>query len=255
MRISIDISNRCSKECDFCYNGSHRAGGEVWQPDEVVRLMRDCAENGLKAVSLGGGEPFEYPGIFYIIANLTPILFVSVTTNGIPLQNSRTWDALMQNKPDKIHITVHNPENDEETCAALHFIGLLKKEGIRAGVNLLISSNKIPAAKRLFCLLEENGISRNEVILIPRKYNLQPSPQEVAEVAGNKPFQAPTCLNVCRPSKRFVSVSWDKCVSFCSYSPSRAAMETISYKGITDALRTITFKTCRNEGFGYMDRF
>jgi Predicted Fe-S oxidoreductases len=245
-RLSIDLSNRCSKQCDFCYNHSHSAGSTIWMPQEIIGLLKDCAANGLQAVSLGGGEPFEYEGVFEIISAMTPHLFVSVTTNGIPLRNGETWGRLLQHKPDKIHFTIHNPEDEEDLANALSLIGALRKEGIRTGINLLVSSDKIPQAKHLFRRLERSGISREEVILIPRRYALQPTPAEMAEVAGNKPFQSPSCLTQCKPSERFASISWDKKVNFCSYSPSKVPLPEISYDGIINALRSINFKICQN---------
>ena len=83
--ISIDLSNYCSKACEFCYNKSNPDGIIEWQPNDVISFGLDCAANNVQAISLGGGEPFEYKGIFEIISALTPKLFVSVTTNGIPL--------------------------------------------------------------------------------------------------------------------------------------------------------------------------
>lgn len=242
--LSIDLSNRCSKACNFCYNSSSALGETRWTPQEVIDLMTDCYENGVQAVSLGGGEPFEYEGIFEIVSALVPLLFVSVTTNGLPLKNPQTWSKLLKNKPDKIHFSIHDPENEDEIGNALHFIDLLRAEDLRAGINLLVSSDKIPATKALAQRLAETGISRKEIIFIPRKFAMQPTPQQIAEIAGDEPFQSPSCLTACRPSQRFCSLSWDRRVNFCSYSPSKAALREISYQGITDALNSITFKSC-----------
>ncbi|MDR1737408.1 MAG: radical SAM protein [Candidatus Symbiothrix sp.] len=244
-RLSIDLSNRCSKQCEFCYNHSSVSGSTLWLPSEVIDLVKDCAANGLQALSLGGGEPFEYEGIFEIISALTPIVFVSVTTNGFPLRNKKILKKLLQNKPDKIHFSIHNPENSDEVDNALYFIELLRRENIRAGVNMLVSADKIQAATQLFQRLENSGIQRNEIILLPRKFNFQPTPQQVSQVADGKPFQSPSCLTQCQPSKRFCSLSWDKQVNFCSYSPSKALLQGFTYQGIINALNTITFKTCQ----------
>ena len=243
-RISIDLSNRCSKACDFCYNHSFADGKVEWQPQEVIDLMKDCIENGLQSVSLGGGEPFEYEGVFEIISALTPLAFVSVTSNGLPLKNIEVWNKLMKNRPDKIHFTIHNPENEDDVNNALCFVNLLKRENIKAGINLLVSSDKIEEAKILTKRLIQLGISRKEIIFVPRKLSLQPTPEQILEVADNEPFQAPSCLMACKPSERFCSISWDKKVNYCSYSPSKAKLQEISYKGIINALHSIDFKSC-----------
>ena len=244
-RLSIDLSNRCSKACNFCYNRSFADGKTVWQPQEVVDLVKDCVKNGLQAVSLGGGEPFEYEGVFEIISALTPHVFVSVTSNGLPLYKRKIWKKLLKNKPDKIHITIHASHDEEKVCNTLHYIDYLEEENIKAGINLLVSFDKIEETKQLaHRLINDFGISRKEIIFIPRRFSLQPTPQQVLEVAGNEPFQSPSCLVACKPSERFCSLSWDKRINFCSYSPSKATLQEISYNGIINALNSINFKSC-----------
>ena len=71
-RLSIDLSNYCSKQCSFCYNHSTKEGNTLWKPSEVIAFASDCVKNGVKAVSLGGGEPFEYDGVFEVIDALYP---------------------------------------------------------------------------------------------------------------------------------------------------------------------------------------
>ena len=216
----------------------------MWQPQEVVDLVKDCAKNGLQAVSLGGGEPFEYEGVFEIISALTPILFVSVTSNALPLKNREVWSNLLINKPDKIHFTIHSSDDEEEVDNVLYFIELLKQETIKTGINLLVSSDRIEKTKQLTQRLVRLGISRKEIIFVPRRFSLQPTPQQVLEAAGHEPFQSPSCLVDCRPSERFCSLSWDKQVNFCSYSPSKATLQEISYNGIINVLDSINFKSC-----------
>lgn len=243
-RLSVDLSNRCSKACDFCYNHSSAGGDILWQPEELIRMVRDCVGNGLKAVSLGGGEPLEYPGVFEVIAALTPLLFVSVTTNGLPLAATEILRQLKQNKPDKIHFSIHAPDNMDDIRRALNFCHKLKNEDIRTGINLLVSADKIPETKRLTAYLLSAGIARDEIIFIPRKYSLQPTARQLSEAAGNAPFQSAACLTGCKKSHRFCSVSWDKQVSFCSYSPSKAPLREYSHRGIISALETVKLKNC-----------
>ena len=59
-RISIEVTNRCAKACWFCYNHSQPEADGRWEPDDLSRFVLDCAANGVKAVSFGGGEPLQY---------------------------------------------------------------------------------------------------------------------------------------------------------------------------------------------------
>ena len=85
-RISIDLSNYCTKQCDFCYNHSTKEGNVLWTVEELIPFILDLHEHGIEAVSFGGGEPFEFDGIFKLISSLMSEMYVSVTSNGLPLE-------------------------------------------------------------------------------------------------------------------------------------------------------------------------
>lgn len=125
--LSIDLSNYCSKGCKFCYNRSNSAGNTEWKVDEVIAFIKDCVANGVQAVSLGGGEPFEYDGVFRVLEAIYPLCYVSVTSNGLPLENAVIWQKLTMVKPDKIHLTIHNPDNESEVTRVLNRLDCLKK--------------------------------------------------------------------------------------------------------------------------------
>ena len=82
--LSVDLSNYCSKQCPFCYNHSNREGSTQWKPQEVIGFTSDCIAHGVESVSLGGGEPFEYEGIFEVIDALYAQCYLTVTSNGLP---------------------------------------------------------------------------------------------------------------------------------------------------------------------------
>jgi MoaA/NifB/PqqE/SkfB family radical SAM enzyme len=243
-RISLDVSNQCSKACTFCYNQSTAAGHTVWQPSEIINLAANCAENGVKAFSLGGGEPLEYKGIFEVISALKPHVFVSVTSNGLPLLNQSIFGELLKNPPHKIHLSIHSATNISDVIQTIGIAQKLKSSGIKTGINLLVSSNELAQAKALTKKLYQNGFTAKEIIFIPRKYSFSPTANEVANVAGKKYFQSAACLYACAVSLRYCSISWDKKVNYCSYSPGKSALKSLDYIGIINALKNINFKTC-----------
>ena len=57
--------------------------------EQVIDFASDCIGHGVKAISLGGGEPFEYDGVFDVIDALYPKCYLSVTSNGLPLENEQ----------------------------------------------------------------------------------------------------------------------------------------------------------------------
>lgn len=241
--LSIDLSNYCSKECSFCYNHSRKEGNTVWKPEEVVSFASDCIANGIKAVSLGGGEPFEYSGIFSIIDALYPQCYLSVTTNGLPLEQKNVWDNLMLHKPDKIHVTVHQPQDEKEVARVETLVIKLSETGIKPGVNLLVGADKVEDARNVYARMQRI-IGAEQIIVIPQRFGNTPTPKALAQVAGGKPFQSPSCLLACNRPENFVSVSWNKKVNSCSYAKGKASLETLDYKGLLSALKSVKWEPC-----------
>ncbi len=239
--LSIDLSNYCTKQCSFCYNHSNREGNVLWTPDEVIAFATDCVRNGVKAVSLGGGEPFEYDGVFQIIDELYKVCYLSITSNGLPLEKSEIWSQLMSHKPDKIHLTIHNPDNREEVARVQGQLQKIKETGIKPGLNLLVGADKVEFAKSVFERMT-TFLNPDQIILIPQRFSNTPTPKQLASVAGGKAFQSPSCLLKCERPADFVSVSFDKKVNSCSYANGKQALKTLDYKGLIEALNAVDWK-------------
>lgn len=242
--LSIDLSNYCSKQCLFCYNHSRREGNTLWKPQEVIDFASDCISHGVKAVSLGGGEPFEYDGVFEVIDALYPKCYLSVTSNGLPLENERIWGMLNVHKPDKIHVTIHQPENDVEVMRVERQVQQIASIGIKPGVNLLVGADKIKFAKKVYNQLIEI-LNNDQIILVPQRFSNTPSPKQLASVAGGKPFQSPSCLLKCQRPTNFCSVSWDKKVNSCSFAPNKEQLKSLDYRGVIEALEQVKWKSCQ----------
>ena len=247
-RISIDLSNYCTKQCDFCYNHSTKEGNVLWTVEELIPFILDLHEHGIEAVSFGGGEPFEYDGIFKLISSLMSEMYVSVTSNGLPLENESVFAELLENKPDKIHITIHHPENKEEVERVIRLVKKISEVGIKSGVNLLVSDFNAVEAKSVYAELLSNGITSDRIILIPRRFTCMPTSKQLSEVAQGKPFQSPSCLTGCKKPTEFCSVSWDKKVNWCSYASGKQPITELSYKGLMDALNQVEFECCYDKG-------
>ena len=241
--LSIDLSNYCTKQCSFCYNHSRRDGNTLWMPEKVISFASDCIANGIKAVSLGGGEPFEYEGLFDVIDALYPKCYLSVTTNGLPLMDENVWKNLLQHSPDKIHITIHNPDNNNEVKRVEEQICKLQKTNIKPGVNLLVGADKIEYAHDVYQHLL-SIIQADQIIVIPQRFSNTPTPKQLAFVANNKPFQSPSCLLGCKRPETFASVSWDKKVNSCSFAGGKEPLLSLDYSGLLQALKKVKWCSC-----------
>ena len=241
--LSIDLSNYCSKQCPFCYNHSTREGNTLWQSQEVIAFATDCIRNGVKAVSLGGGEPFEYDGVFDVIDALYPQCYLSITTNGLPLEKEQVWNNLLTHKPDKIHVTIHQPENPQEVERVMDLVQRIAGTGIKPGVNLLVGADKIDKVATVYQQLSQI-LTPEQIILVPQRFSNTPTPKQLASVSGGMPFQSPSCLLQCNPPQNFCSVSWDKKVAPCSFAPCKEPMPSLDFAGLTIALSRVNWMSC-----------
>jgi MoaA/NifB/PqqE/SkfB family radical SAM enzyme len=242
-RVSIEVTNRCAKACDFCYNHSLPGGATRWTADELVAFASDCAANGVKAVSFGGGEPLQYDGLFEVFERLRGVLFRSMTTNGLLLSNG-TLDRLVQAAPDKVHVSIHFPEREAEVNRVIGQVRELAERGIRSGVNFLVARPTLDAARRAAELVRSAGIGNDRIVYLPMRVKNTPTPEEMGSVAGAARFQSMSCLMSCAKSPRFCSVGWDKSVAWCSYTETRRPLPELSYLGLEAALDGLGLKFC-----------
>ena len=173
-------------------------------------------------------------------------MYVSVTSNGLPLEKEEVFSKLLQNKPDKIHLTIHHPENKAEVERVIKLVKRIASEEIKSGVNLLVSDFNLEQAKQVYSNLLLNGITSDRIILIPRRFTCEPSVKQLSGIARGKPFQSPACLTGCKQPKEFCSVSWDKKVNWCSYATGKQLIKELTYNGLMNALNKVQFGCCKN---------
>jgi sulfatase maturation enzyme AslB (radical SAM superfamily) len=241
--ISIELTNRCAKACWFCYNHSLPEGGTRWAADEVVGFVRDCADNGVKAVSFGGGEPLQYPGLFEILERLDGTLFRSLTTNGLLLHGD-TPGQLVAARPNKVHVSIHFPDRPTEVSRVIGQVNELAARGLKSGVNFLVTRTNLPAAREAAERVRRAGIGNDRIVYLPMRGRDTPTPNDLAAVAGNTPFQSMTCLTKCGPSPRFASIGWDKSVAWCSYTVSRRPLPELTFAGLVAATTGLGLEFC-----------
>ena len=242
-RISIELSQRCSKACWFCYSRSHEGGGTRWTAELLTHLILDCARHGVRAVSFGGGEPLESPLLWPVLERTRGRLFRSLTTHGLGLREPSLLTRLRAAAPDKVHISIHFPGNDAEVARVIEQVHTLARHGLRSGVNLLVRRARLEQAARAAARLREAGVDNKRVVYLPMRGQDTPSARELAALAGG-PFQSMSCVQRCGVSPRFCSIGWDQKVAWCSYTTSRAAPPSLSYAGLVQALAGLDLRPC-----------
>ena len=89
--IRISITDRCNLRCVYCMpeEGVESVGhNEILKFDEILRICRVLAKNGLKNVKITGGEPLVRRGAANLIKQIKDIEgieSVTITTNGVLL--------------------------------------------------------------------------------------------------------------------------------------------------------------------------
>ncbi|MBP0005443.1 MAG: radical SAM protein [Cyanobacteria bacterium SBC] len=244
-RLSIEVTNQCSKHCNFCYNNSRSTGETMWTPDELVTFVSDCVESGTQAVSFGGGEPLEYPGLFEVLERLEGLVFRSITSNGLLLRG-RCLDDLVAARPDKVHLSIHFPDKVAEVDRVILQVQALAKLGIRSGINLLVDRSNLMAAIQAAQKIREAGIGNDRIVYLPMRKSNTPTPQDILRVANGQPFQSMSCLTNCHRSPRFCSISWDKKVAWCSYTVARRPLSSLTARGLNKALQNLPLIFCKN---------
>jgi sulfatase maturation enzyme AslB (radical SAM superfamily) len=248
-RLSIELGERCSKGCAFCYNGSHRDGDTSWTADALIELVVDCAAHGVKAFSFGGGEPLEMPELLWpVLAALRGVAFRSLTTNGLPLDPAAIA-ALADAAIDKVHISIHNPHDAREVARVIAQVHALAAAGVRSGVNLLVRRSSLDAARAVAAELRASHIDNRRIVYLPMRGRDVPSAAEVAAVAAG-PFQSTTCLAACGESPRFASISAHRTIARCSYTIARRALAAPSHAAVIAALDGLGLVDCAETAGG-----
>ena len=243
-RISLEPSRFCSKGCAFCYNGSSPRGREGFTAAEVLSLAVDCAKHGVRFLSLGGGEPLEWPGLLEVLDGLRGVLGRSFTTNGLELQKRPAlFGELVRVRPDKVHVSIHAVENAREVARVTEQVRALDELGLAAGVNLLVRQSHLVEARAAVETLAQAGITRERIVFLPSRGvpGQTPSPEDTAWVATGvrvkgPPFMSMSCLNGCAKRERFVSIGADKTIAWCSYTVSRRKLAGLRHADLVAAL-------------------
>lgn len=179
-----------------------------------------------------------------MLEQLSGTLFRSVTTNGLPLLKPEVFDALVRARPDKVHVSLHFADREEEVTRVIAQVGELAARGIKSGVNFLVPRSRLAEAESAARRVRDAGIGPERIVYLPMRKADTPTPEQVARVAGGAKFQSMPCLTGCRASPRFVSIGWDRTVAWCSYTETRARLPALTHAGLVSVLGPLGLTFC-----------
>lgn len=108
--IRISITDRCNLRCVYCMPEEGVESiphSQILTFDEIVRVCRVLAKQGLEKVKITGGEPLVRRGVDKLIKQLKEtdgIKSVTITTNGVLLQ--QYYDKLVDAGVDTITVSL-----------------------------------------------------------------------------------------------------------------------------------------------------
>lgn len=86
--LSFELVEHCNLKCYYCYKSADAIKKPYLSGKEIIRILQDLSDRGLRSIELTGGEPTIHPD-FYDIFHFSARQFarVSVLTNGTRLNN------------------------------------------------------------------------------------------------------------------------------------------------------------------------
>ncbi|WP_456436171.1 GTP 3',8-cyclase MoaA [Methanopyrus sp.] len=83
--VRISVTTRCNMACVYCHREGEQPGRSELSAAEWCRLLRACAEIGIRKVKITGGEPLLREDLVEIIENTKGFEETSLVTNGVLL--------------------------------------------------------------------------------------------------------------------------------------------------------------------------
>ncbi len=150
----LEITRDCNCACPVCFAASRPGAGGYLSVEEVARTARSLRAQGLKAVSLSGGEPTLHPELEEIVrAARRERLDVTLISNGLRLGE----DAALARRLARSGVAYAYLQLDtlrEETCATirgdrkvdvrLRALRNVAASGLRFGINATVVQQNLP---------------------------------------------------------------------------------------------------------------
>lgn len=250
--VQFAITNACNLTCGFCSRDLDERS--LWSADDAFEVLAGLARAGTLEVAFGGGEPLAFRGFTGLVRRLhdeTP-LAVGLTTNGLLLTRERLRE--MSGCVGQIRLSLYDDNRWEEAAA------LLAEEGMRFGINWLVTPERLPALEAT--VLRAAALGAGDALLL--SYNgpeqglhLAPAQDQALGrrvaalsrgLAGRCPIKLSVCFGArlaaaprlfpigdCGAGRDFVVLTSDRALSPCSFHGERIPVR--SAEDVLDAWR------------------
>lgn len=178
--LRLSVTDRCNLRCRYCMppEGVCDLGHEaILRFDEIVRLVRIMAADGIKKIKITGGEPLVRRGLTELISELYAlpgVEEVTLTTNGVLL--AEKLPALCEAGVSKINISLDTIDRRryaeltgfDELAAVKKAIAVCLSRGVALKINALaLADSRQEDFLQLARLAEEKALDVRFIEVMP----------------------------------------------------------------------------------------
>ncbi|MFP3951670.1 MAG: radical SAM protein [Candidatus Bathyarchaeia archaeon] len=136
--VHLSLTSRCNMDCAFCYEDH---GRDEMETEQILGLIDELSSMGVFQLAIGGGEPLLRADLLEVIRHCNRRGIVpNLTTNGSLL----TKPMIKELNGIVGQINLSYNEHLDDGSRLRDVILLLDNEGIRTGINILVTHNVVP---------------------------------------------------------------------------------------------------------------
>ena len=167
--VSFEITYRCNLECQHCFNRSNDAAYVGLNKEDVLTLIKELAEIGVKNVYITGGEPTKYPYFIDAVSEFNRHgIEVILATNGYDISQYLSFIQEKISPKSGVYISidglsdVHNSLRGKQDAfeRAIESIKAIIREGLPVRVSSIIWDKNYEQLDSLIFFLKSIGVSQ-----------------------------------------------------------------------------------------------
>ena len=157
------LSNRCNLDCSYCGLPNLKTEKEDLYGDQLISYLDLAIENGLKIISITGGEPMLHPDFERFVRHCYENnVLVSVNTNGILVKKKINF---LKDYCYQVVISIDGPEHIHDLHrgkgsfdVARNAIKILNKECVKTHATCVITNDNINELSSILDFAKRNKI-------------------------------------------------------------------------------------------------
>ncbi len=178
--LRMALTPRCNLRCIYCHHEGEVSPGREISAETAVNLARAGAEEGMRAIKLTGGEPLLRSDLERIVSALPDRLDISLTTNGIFLEDRA--HSLARAGLDRVNVSLDSL--DPRIYQRITGGGASDLDCVIAGIEAAIDADLDPIKVNMV-VLRENESEVPRLIEFTRERGLILQLIELLDLNGN----------------------------------------------------------------------